>query len=309
MTRPAPLFCLPLLVACACTSDATGPGGALEKALAHAHAGAVDRDASSPAATIAPTRVEARLTLTFSASAGRHSLVIERHVDRDRDRFRVTDARAHTSPAVADATVETTARDRVESIFDGRALAWKRGDGQWIERDVLDGLAQRMLAEAGNLADFTLGAFTDYLRTHSLAAGGDRPDTLGGVRVSWSSVDLDPAVRPRALSEAELTALRDHDRTVASWIAATHRPTRIQGELARDDRGTVLAARVTIEGETPLPEGPAKFTLALDQGVAALPADATFELPADRLPESRERPWRMVEDVLGQGLLPPYKPR
>ncbi len=132
---------------------------------------------------------------------------------------------------------------------------------------------------------------------------------LGGARVTWSSVDLDPAVRPRALSEAELAALRDHDPTVASWIAATHRPTRVHGELAKNDKGVVVAARIAIDGEAPGIEGPATFSLELSEGVAVLPGDATFELPAERLPESRERPWRMIEDVLGDGLLPPYKAR
>jgi len=125
--------------------------------------------------------------------------------------------------------------------------------------------------------------------------------------VTWRSVDLDPAVRPRALSGAELTALRDHDPTIASWIAATHRPTRVQGELAKNDKGVIVAARIAIEGETPGIEGPAQFSFELSAGVAGLPGDATFELPAERLPESRERPWQMIEDVLGDGLLPPYK--
>jgi len=291
----------------ACTSDATGPDGALERALAHARPNLVDRDASSPTKAAIATRVDARLSLTFVGSAGRHALAIERRIDRDKDRFRVSDARVYTSPAVADPKVEATARDRTETVFDGHALAWKRGDGQWIERDVLDGLAQRTLAEALGLGEFTRAAFTDYLRTQPLAAGGDHPDVLGGVRVTWTSVDLDPAVRPRALSEVELSALRDHDPTVARWIAATHRPTRIQAELATSDKGLVIAAKITIEGETPSPEGMAKFTLELTQSVSSLPPEATFELPTDRLPESRERPWLMIEDVLGDALLPPYK--
>jgi len=306
VTRYTPL--LSLCFVSACTGDATGPEGALEKALAHARPAAVDSDASGGATSInSASRTEARLILTFVGAQGRHSLAIERRIDRDRARFRVSDARAYTSPAVADPKVDSIARDRVETIFDGRGLAWRRGDGTWIERDVLDGLAQRTLANAADLADFTLGAFADYLRSQPLAPGEGRPENLAGNRVVWTSIDLDPAVRPRALNEAELTTLRDHDPTVAAWVAATHRPNRIQGEVARNDKGVVIAARVTIEAETPAPEGLTKFTLELTQTIAVLPSDATFELPADRLPESRERPWQMIEDVLGTGLLPPYK--
>jgi len=296
---------LSLALLAGCTSDATGPQGALEQALAHARPsgdGSAGRSGLSPDAS----RTEARLTIAFDTSAGRHSLTIERRIDRAGERFRVTDARSYTRPAVADPAVATTTSERVESVYDGRALAWKRGDGRWIERDVLDGLADRTLSEARRLSDFTLAAFADYLRIAPLAAGADHPEVLVGARATWSSLELDPAVRPIELPEAELSALRDHDATLVRWIAATHRPTRVHGELARAADGEVLAAHLTIEGSTTLPDGPGSFAIGLVQERVALPTDARFELPADRLPEARERPWRMIEDVLGEGLLPPY---
>ena len=63
---------------------------------------------------------------------------------------------------------------------------------------------------------------------------------------------------------------------------------------------------MSIEGATTLPDGPATFAIEVAQRYADLPGDTSFELPAERLPESRERPWAMIEDVVGDALLPPY---
>jgi hypothetical protein len=131
---------------------------------------------------------------------------------------------------------------------------------------------------------------------------------IAGRRADWHGVALDPAVRPRALSEAELASLRDNAPSVSLWVAATHRPRRVAGEIAKDPDGAVVAGHLDIEGETPFPEAPVTFRVELGVTAEPLPEGVSFELPAERLPESRERPWRMIEDVLGEGLLPPYRP-
>lgn len=295
-----------ILVALAgCTGDATGPEGALEQALARARPMAVDA-ADDVTAARSATRLEARLTLSFTAPTTRQSLLIERQIDRSADRFRIRDTRAHTAPAPADPKVDVTARERVESVFDGHAFAWRRGDGQWIERDVLDGLPGRTLAASGGLADYVVRAFADYFEVKAMPSDVDHPATLAGGKVQWARVSLDAAVRPLALSPAELQALRDNAATTIRWLAATHRPTRVSGEIARDEAGKVVAGALTIEGATTMPDGPATFVITLSQRFVELPADAAFELPAERLPESRERPWSMIEDVVGDALLPPY---
>jgi hypothetical protein len=77
--------------------------------------------------------------------------------------------------------------------------------------------------------------------------------------------------------------------------------------VARDDAGEVVALKLSVAGTTPFPGGAVPFSLEVKQEVAELGAEASFALPAERLPESRERPWRMIENVLGDKLLPPYR--
>jgi len=314
MRRPASSL-VSIVLACVslvgCTGDATGPEGALEQALGRARP---DPEGAREAGRSEATRKTARLELTFAATASQ-TLVIEQRVDEDgAGRFRIHDARTLTAPSAADPSVQEERRDDVEIVFDGAALALRHGEGPWIERDVLDGLPDRKLARGSEPGRFVMAAFGDYLQYQEIAraiaaspSGTRRPDTVGGRRATWATVTLDPAVRPRALPEAERVALRDHDPSVPLWVAATHRPTRVTGEIARADDGAMLAGWLRIEGETALPDGSARFEVALTIEVAPLPPDVSFELPADRLPESRERPWLMIEDVLGQGLLAPYR--
>lgn len=288
----------------ACNSDATGPEGALEQALARARP---DEPAVGQVRPEAARRTLTRLEMGLTSGASQ-TLTIDLRLDEDgAGRFRVRDTRTLVAPSAADPAVMEEHRDGVEIVFDGAALALRHGEGPWIERDVLDGLPARKLSEAGEPARFVMAAFGDYLRFEPLVDDARLPGRIGARPARWVTVTLDPAVRPRALPEAELTALRDHDPSVPLWVAATHRPTRAEGEIARADDGTMLAGRLRLEGETALPEGPARFVVALAIEVAPLPGDASFVLPAERLPEARERPWRMVEDVLGQGLLPPYR--
>lgn len=301
----------------ACTSDASGPEGALEQALAHARPGATGDRAASPTRT-PPTRVEASLTLTFVRPDGSYSLAMHRTIDRQDGRFRVVDERAFTAPSVVDPKVPLTRREVVESRFDGAAFAWRRGTGQWIERDARDGLPQATLDEALGLGTFALDAFGDYLVPTPRAPDVDHPPSLGGVAARWSSLALDPQIRPRALSPEDLTALRDHEPTVAKYLAATHRPTQVHGLVARatpaaaaptgglPTAGRVLAIELDLEGQASFDEGTSPFSLALSQKVLPLPDDVAFDLPAERLPDTRERPWKMIEDVLGERLLPPY---
>ena len=294
----------------ACTGDAAGPEGALEQALARARAPA---EAANDAARRPATRTTSRLELAMEAASGpsmtvsNHALVIDRRVDEDAlGRFRVRDSRLHRSPSAADPAVPEECRAAIEAVFDGHALAMRVGEGEWIERAVLDGLPARTLARASDLAGFVTSAWADYLQYRPLAADERHPGTVGGQRVSWVAVGVDPAVRPRALPAAELISLRDHDPSLPLWVAATHRPTRIEGELARTEAGAVVAGTLRVEGDTALSEGNARFVVTLSLAVDPLPAEADFTLPEERLPESRERPWQMIEDVLGEGLLPPY---
>lgn len=297
-----------MLAFCACTSDATGPTGALEQALSRARAAPTDPAAAEVRAA-SPTRTEARLTLTYDGAQGHHALSVVRVIEQDGPRFRVRDDRRYDAPAAADPSVVQAHVDTVESVFDGERLAWRHGKGPWIERDVLDGLARRTLAEALGLSDFTLAALGDYLRASPAAPGPSRPATIADLPASWSTLARDPAVRPRALDEATLTSLRDHEPSVARWLTATHHPTAISGQLARAADGRVLALSLEATGTTPFPEGPAPFSLTASHTTAPLPAETSFTLPADRLPESRERPWLMIEDVLGDDLLAPYRSR
>lgn len=295
---------IPLVMLAACTSDASGPEGALEKALAHARP-AAEAAVAGPTRT-PPTRVEASLRLTFTRPDGAYLLAIDRTIDRKDGRFRIVDGRAFTAPSVVDPKVPMTRRESVEARFDGTAFAWRRGTGEWIERDGLDGLPQRTLDDALGLASFALEALGDYLVPTPLPDDSDHPPSLGGIAARWSALALDARVRPRALSSEDLMALRDHEPTVAKYLAATHRPTVLRGTVARGPDGGVLAAELRVEGQASFDEGASPFTLEITQRYAPLPDEVPFELPADRLPDTRERPWKMIEEVVGDRLLPPY---
>jgi hypothetical protein len=265
--------------------------------------------------------MELALKLTIGTGGESHSLELSRSIARDGRRFRVVEHRLHGAPSAADPSQVNPTATRFEAIFDGERLAVRRGHGPFIERDARDGLPARILSQMHDFGPAILTAFGDYL---VLSPGAGRAPEVAGIRLAWSKVELDPAVAPKPMSESELAALRDHERHVFAWLAATLRPSQVTGRVAHV-AGSDQSPERLVEAELTLSGGargsvtspPGGFTLDLIQRVSALGesaiaslrerAPADFTLPADLLPPDRPRPWKMIVDVLGDELLPPYR--
>ena len=319
-----------MVVLGACNADAGAPGGAFEQALSRARA--PQAPPPMPLAAFGSIRIESRAELRMSDEArpagaapgsgeARPSrLVIERTIlrqqgsGREAERFRVVDRRSHIERSLADEKVDRTFEERFEGVFDGQRFVERRSDGPWIERDVLDGLPRRVLMRALDLSGLGGGgrgfvqlAWGDYLRREPMAVDAEHPGTLGGVAVSWARVSRDREIRPRAMTPEEVAELTRQDARLPLWFAATHAPDTATGEVALNAAGEVVAGRIELSGVTSIEGRPVPFAFTFTQSIDALPEGTSFALPAERLPISRERPWLMVEDVLGDKVLPPYR--
>lgn len=252
--------------------------------------------------------VEAEIALEFEEGARR--LVFERVVDRRAGGrgvgdegaapFRVVDRRTlHTAGAPTPRYDEGR-----EGVFDGARFATRRRFGPWIEHDLLERGHERLLHEAHGLGEQIVAGFSDYLNWEEDPAADE---VIAGIPVRWAEARLDARVAPRPLDAEALAALRDHEEHWPAWVAATHRPDRVTGRVARARRGgELVAARLEIRGRATVDGVSSPFAVTLEQRVEALPSKASLELPADVLPATRERSWRMIESVLGDSLAPIY---
>lgn len=324
MRQVLPYLFLSFGLSSACSSE-DGEVGALERALAKARpmhevvapevAATRPWDGGVPLPALVAHRLESELKVAVTFGDKAQALTISRSIAREGRRFRFVERRVHREPSLADPSASLETATRFEVIFDGERLALKRGTGPFIERDARDGLPARLLTQAHDLAPMVFSSFGDYL-TETPSPG--RAAELAGLRPEWRALSLDPAVRPRTMDEAELTALREHDKNVFAWAAATFRPTRVVGRVGRLG-GEPLECELSLAGgvKGPANAGGGGFTLELTQRVSPLTesaiatlserAPADFSLPKDALPPDRPRPWKMIEDVLGDELLPPYR--
>ncbi|MCC6623381.1 MAG: hypothetical protein IT385_19130 [Deltaproteobacteria bacterium] len=308
------LLIVPILAGAACGESTEDPPGALEQAIARARPlWTPGQELPRPMAGSGPHRMIARVALRLDVgppASGPQRLEITRTIERGpQQAYQIEDRRAWTSPSAHEGNPPQTHEDRVTGRFDGKAFAERRGDGPWIERDVMDGHAERFLARAYDLRALVLDGLGDYLRWRDVPAGPERPASVAGLPVTWREVTLDPAVRPRVMTADELRALRDHARDWPAWVAATHRPMRVDGALAFTAAGDVAMGRIEAVGVAAVDGVEAPFGMTLEVDVARLDDKASFVLPAERLPAARPRPWKMIEDVLGDDLAPIYRPR
>lgn len=324
MREALPLFVVSFVLSSACSSE-EGEVGALERALAKARpmhevvdpATAATRpwDGGVPLPDLVAHRLESELKVVVTFGDTVQALTISRSIAREGRRFRFVERRVHREPSLADPAASLETATRFEVVFDGERLASKRGTGPFIERDARDGLPARLLTHAHDLAPMVFASFGDYL-TETPSPG--RAAELAGLRPEWRALSLDPTVRPRTMNEVELNALRDHDENVFAWAAATFRPTKVVGRVGRLG-GEPLECELSFAGGVrgPANAGGGGFTLELTQRVSPLAesaiatlserAPADFSIPKDALPADRPRPWKMIEDVLGDELLPPYR--
>jgi len=299
------LVALPLALSWSGCGEVVGGGDqALREALATtagAGPGRVAPGAAVPFADADPHRMRVRASLRLDVPDAPQVLAIDRTIDRGAGgRFRIVDHRARTEGAG-----ERLEEGR-EAVFDGERFASRRRFGPWVARDVLDGGHHRMLAEAYDLGRDLLGAFGDYL---TFVEDPTADEAIAGLAVRWSAVELDPRVAPREMEPQELAALRDHTTHWTAWVAATHRPERVSGALARTRDGERWwVGTLEVSGTARVDGVTAAFVFEVEQVVSPVAGPEVFELPGDLLPERRPRSWRMIDQVLGPDLLPPYRP-
>ncbi len=319
---------LPLLLAfiLACSTE-DGPEGALEAALARAKPmpGPLDLPATTwpepvPLRGLRAHVLDVDLSVRLVSTRGPQALAITRRIERRDRMFRVSETRSHEEPSAADPTKQLTHSERFEAVFDGTRIAVRRGEGPFIERDARDGLPTRTLTRLHDLAPFLLTSLKDDTRLEPLAPDETTPPSVEGLPVTWRRVVF--LVEAERREPLDLMALRRRESTLAKWLGESLVVTRGGGRVAfvdgpelvdgagRPKPEAALVVDIALEGDARLGpgDGRAPFSLTFKQRLTPL-GEGSFDLPAERLPEKRERPWKMVEEVLGDELLPPYRPR
>jgi hypothetical protein len=295
-----------ILVGIAGCSSSQDPEGtqALTEALATAgqSARATELGLSLPHAGASPHRMRATAELVLETSPEKRWMVrIERTIDRGEERrFRVTDTRFFTDSVRPVKDHE----DGREILYDGGRLAVRRAAAPWRERAAWKGEERELLASAYDAMPALLSAFGPYLTWRA----GEGPPQVIGLEVEWREAALDTSVAPRPVEPARLAELRDYDATLAGWLGVTHRPTRVSGRLAfKSGTQEVVAGELELSGSAQVEGTEAQFVARAKLAPEALP-EVGFQIPADAMPPTRRRTWRMIEDVLGDELSPRYRP-
>lgn len=236
------------------------------------------------------------------AGSGR-AIEVTRNLYRGKSNaFRLEEMRFWTDPVVA----PEGRQDGRQAVFNGESLAVRRSWGPWMKRENVGGQHEALLRSAHDIAPAVMEAFSPYMVF--------RPDpegdaTIAGVAVRWERVGLDLAVQPRPLKADALKALREHEDDWKTWLAASHKPIEISGRIARriDGDKDLVSGNLSIKGIGTWSDERRDFMLLLNYEIAPLPPHVSFEVSDEILPARRERPWRMVKDVLGDELLSPYQ--
>lgn len=292
------------LLSLGCAPD--GRHEVLEEALAEAsptHLAPPDKQRVPEIKTPHQVHVHGVFSLKGGAGGGQRVEVDRQVLRGPNGAFRIIDRRFWHDHIVTPKGSE----DGREVLFDGRELVIRRSWGPWMERETLDGQHLRLLDDAYDVAPAVLAGFEDYIQFREDPQGADK---VAGVDVVWERLVLDTQVVPRPLPEEELLRLRNHQDHWRHWLSATHKPNRIDGRLARrlDGDRSVMAGDLLIEGTAEWGGLPAAFTVTLRYTVSELPPGSSFTLPVERQPARRQRPWKMIKDVLKDSLSPVYQP-
>lgn len=290
-----------------------------------------------------PYRLENRWSLSFATEEGPKRIDIERSLVRKGRAFHWVERRESTFPSAMDREQERRRQTRFEAVFDGDKLAIKEDDAPFVWRDATKGLPEQLLRDMHDMAPSLAFVFRDYWRE---GEGRMRPSQVleGGLREF--ALSLDEKVRPRAFSKEEVKELKHDEMGLFAWMASAFRPRRLVGRLGRavglaeaanggekkacevalfstdclpPDLLSILTANLDIEGsfqDGPGEEGQAfqmrfqqEFGAPEEALLASLKehAKADFSVPKEALSAHRRRPWKMLQEVLGKDLLPPYK--
>ena len=114
--------------------------------------------------------------------------------------------------------------------------------------------------------------------------------------------------QPTVVHERGLATLRHHELRWDDWLAASHQLSAVSGLVARRDRDQgILSASVTFRGDLRVDDVDEAFRLRLIWRRDTLNPTHPFTVPTDLVQARRERPWSMINDVLGEALRGPYR--
>jgi len=250
-----------------------------------------------------------RFSLALTLGTTKQTLVIERTLARGNRAagapFRVKQTRSWTRPDPGGAGTSTTTDGR-EAIFDGKRFATRRGHSAWRAQEIWRGDHHTWLRSAYGIGPALLKAYTPLL---NLSRKGT--DKVAGLDAERLAVSRNVGTRLKRLPDATVKALRDSDPQWFQWLAATHRPETIEGELLRRAGADELfAGNLTFSGIAEVEGTKARFTMSWSRKVTDASPEATAFVVPDKLePARRERPWLMIESVMRGALVDVYAKR
>jgi hypothetical protein len=299
VTRSAQLLALALAFAACLPSEEDGRE-AMEAALARALPARVPGES-----TLWPVgRLEVRGHIELRAGEDLWRVEVSRTADvREDGAMRLLDVRrveVRERTGTPEARIDTR-EDRFEAILAEDVWVTRRGHGPWIARDTTDGLPRRTLARVRDWLPTLVRAFGGQV---GLVPTAGAVEVFGGRPGVWRRLVLEPRVGGPSPDAAVLAALRDDEDTWPAWADATFTVDAVEGVLAvaADSADEVLAGEMTARGGVRIGEAPGRFEARAEHRISNLPPAADFSLPAQMLPEARERPWSMIRRVLGDAL-------
>jgi len=286
-----------------CSSDDVNQAK-LDEALSRARADDAPRvtrqGRSVPFASL-PAHV-ATLTLQFTVGKGtmsRDRVSIRREVTRGAGgKYVIRDERTWSNPDLALRGVD----DGRNVIFNGERLVSQRRWGPWKERDFWRGEHLDLLAAAYDIFPAMTEAFKPYLSWTD-----PEKTTLLGRSAEKRIATYNTTPVMERLTKEQISGLRKKEGGWAQWIAQTHRPEEIYGEVIRvKGEDQVLTGQITITGTAEVDGQRHPFSVSLTMKVTPLQRKNAFALPKRILPKGRARTWSMITQVLGDALNPIY---
>ena len=246
---------------------------------------------------------EATITFRFTLGTGteeRSRVSFRRTISRaSGGKFALEESRTWSNPNVAKKGTD----DGRAAIYDGKRFVSKRRWGPWKQRAHWRGEQRAYLADAYDVFPTVLKAFAPYISWSE----GDKGKVLGlNAEQKIATLNTTP-VLPTKTSE-EIAALRKREDGFSEWMALTHRPEELSGDLWHlESAPEARIGSLTVTGNAEFDGQRLPFEVVVKVAVKRLKETKAFKMPRRVLPEGRTRVWSMVRDVLGKSLNPVYQ--
>ena len=213
-------------------------------------------------------------------------------------KFALAETRTWSNPTLAKKGTD----DGRSAIYDGKRFLSKRRWGPWKERAHWRGEQRGFLADAYDVFPTVLKAFAPYISW----SDGEKDKVLGlNAQQKIATLNTTPKLPEKSIEE--IRALRQREDGFAAWMALTHRPEEITGELWQlDSDPQAHIGKLAIRGNAEYEGQRLPFEVEIEVSVKRLKDTKAFKMPRRVLPEGRTRVWSMVRDVLGKSLNPVY---